>query len=63
MAYARMVTYLYATNEGSDNVSAYTVNASSGALTQVKGSPFSAATEPYGIDGVPNSGKTVDSCR
>jgi 6-phosphogluconolactonase (cycloisomerase 2 family) len=39
-------SYLYATNEGSDNVSAYAVNASSGALTQVTGSPFGAGTEP-----------------
>jgi 6-phosphogluconolactonase (cycloisomerase 2 family) len=54
--------YLYATNSGSNNVSGYSIDASSGALTQVKGSPFSAATEPYGIDGVPHSGKTVDSC-
>jgi len=46
--------FAYVTNSGSNNVSAYTVNAKSGALTQVKGSPFTAGTEPYGIDGGPD---------
>jgi 6-phosphogluconolactonase (cycloisomerase 2 family) len=42
-------TYLYASNEGSDNVTAYSVNPSSGALMQVTGSPFEAGTEPIGV--------------
>jgi hypothetical protein len=39
------------TNYGSDNVSAYTVNAKSGALTPVAGSPFGAGTNPAGSTG------------
>jgi DNA-binding beta-propeller fold protein YncE len=41
--------YLYVTNDGSGNVSAYAIDAKSGALTQVQGSPFSAGPEPWGI--------------
>ena len=43
------VHYIYVTNDGSANVSAFAINASTGALTQVKGSPFSAGPEPWGI--------------
>ncbi len=44
--------FAYVANAGvssSGNVSAYTINASSGALTQVKGSPFAAGTSPSGV--------------
>jgi 6-phosphogluconolactonase len=44
--------FAYVANEGyasSGNVSAYAINARSGALTQVKGSPFSAGIETYGV--------------
>jgi DNA-binding beta-propeller fold protein YncE len=41
--------YVYVTNDGSGNVSAYAIDAKSGALTQVQGSPFSAGPEPWGI--------------
>ena len=37
------------TNYGSNNISAYTINASSGALTPVTGSPFKTSVEPIGV--------------
>ena len=39
--------FAYVANYGSNNVSAYTINATSGALTPVAGSPFAAGTNPY----------------
>jgi 6-phosphogluconolactonase len=36
-------------NFSSDNVSAYTIDATSGALTPVAGSPFAVGTGPDGI--------------
>lgn len=36
---------VYVANAGSNSVSAYTVNASSGALTAVPGSPFPTGTD------------------
>jgi 6-phosphogluconolactonase (cycloisomerase 2 family) len=44
--------FAYAANTGTSsggNVSAYTIDATTGALTAVKGSPFSAGTEPSGV--------------
>ena len=41
--------FVYATNLGSNNVSAYTIHARSGALTPVAGSPFGAGTGPTWI--------------
>ena len=41
---------------GSDNVSTYTIDATTGALKKVKGSPFAAGTTPYGV-AVDPSGK------
>ena len=41
--------FAYVTNVGSNNVSGYAIDASSGALTPVSGSPFAAGTEPYGV--------------
>lgn len=41
--------FAYVVNEGSNTVSAYTVNATSGALTVVAGSPFAAGTFLQGI--------------
>jgi 6-phosphogluconolactonase len=41
--------YVYVTNSGSRSVSAFAVNASSGALTQLKSSPFSTARTPFGV--------------
>jgi 6-phosphogluconolactonase len=43
------VHYLYATDDGSGNVSAFAIDASTGALTQVPGSPFAAGPEPWGL--------------
>jgi 6-phosphogluconolactonase len=42
-------SYLYVTNEKSDNVSAFKINGTSGALRPVKGSPFAAGTNPSGL--------------
>jgi 6-phosphogluconolactonase len=52
------VHYLYATNDGSASVSAFAINASTGVLTPVKGSPFAAGPEPWGI-AVDPTGKFV----
>jgi 6-phosphogluconolactonase len=41
--------FAYASNFYSENASAYTINAQSGALTQVAGSPFSTGTAPIGV--------------
>ena len=41
--------FLYAVNEHSGNVSAYQINLNSGVLTQVRGSPFAAGVDPYGV--------------
>jgi DNA-binding beta-propeller fold protein YncE len=38
--------FLYVANKGSNNVSAYSIDSSSGALTAIAGSPFSAGTGP-----------------
>jgi 6-phosphogluconolactonase len=43
------VHFVYVTNDGSASVSAFAINASTGALTQVKGSPFAAGPEPWGV--------------
>lgn len=43
------VHYLYVSNGNSDNVSAFAINASSGALTKVKGSPFLAGSNPFDV--------------
>ena len=50
------VHFAYVANEVSGNVSAYAINASSGALKRVKGSPFEAGSAPSGVAIVP-SGK------
>ena len=44
-----MGRFVYVANADSNNVSAYTINASTGALTPVAGSPFGAGTEPLGV--------------
>jgi DNA-binding beta-propeller fold protein YncE len=44
-----VVQFVYAANYDSANVSAYTINATSGKLTPVAGSPFGAGTEPEGV--------------
>jgi 6-phosphogluconolactonase (cycloisomerase 2 family) len=42
-------SFLYVANGGSNNVSAFTINSSTGVLAAVAGSPFSAGTTPSGI--------------
>jgi DNA-binding beta-propeller fold protein YncE len=39
----------FVTNYSSNNVSVYTIDANSGALAPVAGSPFGAGTAPFGI--------------
>lgn len=41
-------TFAYVPNGSSNNISAYSVNAASGALTPVPGSPFAAGAGPFG---------------
>src|SRR5437762_2088674 len=48
--------FAYVANQFSNNVSAFTINASTGALTPVAGSPFVAGTHPVSVT-VDPSGK------
>jgi 6-phosphogluconolactonase len=41
--------YVFVGNEGSDDVSAFAVNSTTGALTAVPGSPFPAGTDPQAL--------------
>jgi 6-phosphogluconolactonase len=50
--------YLYVANQGSNNISAFAVDGTTGNLTSVAGSPFSAGAAPNGIN-VDTSGKFV----
>ncbi len=50
--------FLYVANQGSGSVSAYTVDAASGALAPVAGSPFAAGTDPHAL-AVDPSGRFV----
>jgi 6-phosphogluconolactonase len=43
------IQFAYVANFGSNNISAFSVDATSGVLTPVAGSPFRAATAPYGM--------------
>jgi len=47
--------YVYVTNSGSNDVSAYTVDSGTGALTEVSGSPFGAGTGPQAVTVDPTS--------
>jgi DNA-binding beta-propeller fold protein YncE len=47
MAVDPLGKFAYAANDSSNNVSAYAINSTSGALQQVKGSPFAVGTGPY----------------
>jgi 6-phosphogluconolactonase (cycloisomerase 2 family) len=49
---------VYAANDGSNNVSAYSIDASSGALTQLAGSPFGSGSGPFQISTCLRSGHT-----
>ena len=41
--------FVYVSNQGSNNVSAYTINGANGALAVVAGSPFGAGTTPNAV--------------
>jgi 6-phosphogluconolactonase (cycloisomerase 2 family) len=41
--------FAYATNQGAGNVYAYTIDATTGALKRVAGSPFAAGDNPYSV--------------
>ncbi len=43
------VEFVYVSNLSSNNVSAYAINAGTGALTQLTGSPFAAGCQPSGV--------------
>jgi 6-phosphogluconolactonase len=42
-------TFSYTANAGSKNISGYTIDPASGALTQLPGSPFAAGTQPSSV--------------
>jgi uncharacterized protein (TIGR03437 family) len=46
--------FLYVVNYGSSNLSAYTVNQSTGALTAIAGSPFAVGSGPFSAAGTPS---------
>jgi hypothetical protein len=48
--------FAYVTNQGDNTVSAYMINASSGALTAVSGSPFTAGSSPWAVAAVAVTG-------
>jgi 6-phosphogluconolactonase len=41
--------FAYVVNSGSDTVSVYTIDATSGALSPIGGSPFATGTQPTAI--------------
>lgn len=53
---ASVVEFAYVSDEGSQGVSAFQVNTTTGALTQVNGSPFPAGDAPYGVRIDPKGG-------
>lgn len=46
---AQAPRFAYVANNGSANVSAYTIDATTGALTPIPGSPFDAGTSPASV--------------
>jgi DNA-binding beta-propeller fold protein YncE len=41
--------FVYVANGNSGNISVYTINPSTGALSEVKGSPFAAGSGPFSV--------------
>ncbi len=41
--------FLYTANQGSDNISAFTIDSTTGALTPIPGSPFAGVTNPFDL--------------
>ena len=48
-AFAQGSGFVYVANSGSNNVSAYTIDGATGALTAVPGSPFPADAGPFSV--------------
>jgi DNA-binding beta-propeller fold protein YncE len=49
-AWGQTVSFAYVTSRGaSNNVSAYSIDATTGALTPIVGSPVSAGTDPFSV--------------
>jgi 6-phosphogluconolactonase len=42
-------TFSYVVNSGSDTVSVFAIDATTGALTPISGSPFTTGTQPMAI--------------
>ena len=57
--WAQTPGFAYVPNHGSNTVSAYTIDATTGALTSVAGSPFATGTGPFAVAVSPN-GQFVD---
>lgn len=49
MAVDPLDNFVYVSNLGSDNISAFALDAATGALTVVAGSPFAAGTQPSSV--------------
>jgi 6-phosphogluconolactonase len=41
--------FLYTANQGSDNISGLSINATTGALTSITGSPFAGVMNPFDL--------------
>src|ERR1700730_18243204 len=52
--WAQTAGFAYVANQGSNDVSAYTINATTGALTPVTGSPFAAGVQAFSVTVSPN---------
>src|ERR1700730_7424562 len=52
--WAQTAGFAYVANQGSNDVSAYTINATTGALTPVTGSPFAAGVRAFSVTVSPN---------
>lgn len=52
--FALALPFAYVANQASNNVSAYAIDAATGALTAVTGSPFSAGSQPVSVSVTPN---------
>jgi len=47
--------FVFAVNDGSNNLSVYKINSTTGALTPVAGSPFATGNSPYALAITPNA--------
>jgi hypothetical protein len=51
--------FAYVANYGSANVSAYTIDPTTGALTAISGSPFAAGTNPFSVAWTPQASSSM----